>query len=93
MKYRGRTEIVCQLLQIARDDDISCAKFKILYKPFLSYAQLEFLKLMTDNELLRYEPETQRYKITEKGFRLLQIYYEGHHVMKEQSFHLTENES
>jgi predicted transcriptional regulator len=93
MKLSSRTEIICTLLKIARDDDISRAKFKILYKPFLGYAQLQYLKVMTDNDLLQYEPKTQRYKITEKGFRFLEIYNEARNVLKEQSFLLRENES
>ena len=74
MQNRDRTEIIRQVLDIANGpEDIT--KTKIMYKVFLSYKQLkDYLALLTENDLLRYDSPTHTYKSTEKGFRLLQFY-------------------
>jgi predicted transcriptional regulator len=75
MKYRSRTEIVFQILDIAKVNDKGMTKSKIMYKAFLNYIQLkEYLTVLTDNGLLEYNSHTQRFKTTEKGHRFLQIY-------------------
>jgi predicted transcriptional regulator len=74
MKYRSRTEIVSMIL-----DSIGpgTTKTKIMYKAYLSYAQLkEYLSYMEQNELIAYEEGTQVYKITEKGRKLMHLYEE-----------------
>ena len=49
-------------------------KTKIMYKAFLSFAQLkEYLAMLTQNGLISYE-DSQKYRTTEKGLRMLQIY-------------------
>ncbi len=85
MKYRSRTEIVYQILQIAKTEGDGAARTKIMYKAFLSYAQLrEYLTVMTDNDLLQFESDTQRFKITEKGLRFMSIYDQIGTVMEQQ---------
>ncbi len=43
-------------------------KTKIMYKAFLSFAQLkEYLLILSQNDLLQYEEITQVYKTTTKG--------------------------
>jgi PleD family two-component response regulator len=55
-----------------------------MYKVFLSYEQLkQYLTILTDNYLLRYDEETQTLKITEKGVWFLQIYNEIVNVMSQ----------
>jgi predicted transcriptional regulator len=50
-------------------------KTKIMYKAFLSYAQLkEYLAVLIENGLIEYEDVRQLYRTTEKGLHLLQIY-------------------
>jgi predicted transcriptional regulator len=73
MQYRDRTEIIRQILDIANGaEDIT--KTKIMYRAFISYHQLkEFLTLLTERDLLRYDSITNTYKTTEIGFRLLQL--------------------
>ena len=73
MQYRDRTEIIRQILNIANGaEDIT--RTKIMYKAFLSYNQLkDYLALLTERDLLRYDSITQTYKTTEKGIRLLQL--------------------
>ena len=73
MKYRSRTEIVGLILEAANGG--GATKTKIMYKAFLSFAQLrEYLTMLQDNGLIEYEGGKQTYRTTEKGMRLLQIY-------------------
>ena len=74
MKYRSRTEIVCNILDAANG---RATKTKIMYKAFLSYAQLrEYLSVLIENNLLEYLDGTQTYKTTEKGLNFLKIHNE-----------------
>ena len=70
MKNRSRTEIVSNILDAANG---GATKTKIMYKAFLSYAQLrEYLSVLIENNLLSIEG-TQIYKTTEKGLYFLKI--------------------
>ncbi len=72
--YRTRTEIAAQILQAANDHN-EITKTKIMYKAFLTYAQLqEYLAILIQNGLLEYLSATKSYKTTEKGLRFLKIY-------------------
>ena len=74
MKYRSRTEIVSMILEAANG---GATKTRIMYKAFLSYAQLrEYLSVLMENNLLEYLEGTQTYKTTEKGFNLLRMHNE-----------------
>ena len=74
MKYRSRTEIVSMILEAANG---SATKTRIMYKAFLSYAQLkEYLSVLIENNLLEYLEGVQTYKTTEKGFNLLKMHNE-----------------
>ena len=74
MKYRSRTEIVSMILEAANG---GATKTKIMYKAFLSYAQLkEYLSVLIENNLLEYLEGLQTYKTTEKGFNLLKMHNE-----------------
>jgi len=71
MKYRSRTDITGLILEAANG---GANKTKIMYKAFLSFAQLkEYLAMLTQNGLISYE-DSQKYRTTEKGLRMLQIY-------------------
>ena len=73
MKYRNRIDIISQILKIANGGGIT--RTKIMYRGLLSYAQIkEYLMLLTEKELLRYDKETQTFRTTEKGLRFLDIY-------------------
>jgi predicted transcriptional regulator len=73
MKYRSRTEIVGLILEAANGG--GATKTKIMYKAFLSFAQLrDYLTTLQDNGLIEYEGGKQTYRTTEKGMRLLVIY-------------------
>jgi predicted transcriptional regulator len=46
-----------------------------MYKANLSYAQLKkYLIVLTENNFLRYDLDTQTFKTTEKGLRFLETY-------------------
>jgi predicted transcriptional regulator len=74
VKYRSRTEIVAMILEAANG---GATKTKIMYKAFLSYAQLrEYLSVLIENNLLEYLDGTQTYKTTEKGLNFLTMHSE-----------------
>ena len=74
MKYRSRTEIVSMILEAANGE---ATKTKIMYRAFLSYAQLrEYLSVLIENSLLEYLEGNQKYKTTEKGLNLLKMHNE-----------------
>jgi predicted transcriptional regulator len=52
-------------------------KTRIMYKAFLSYAQLkEYLSVLLENNLMEYLEGSQSYKTTEKGLNLLKLHNE-----------------
>jgi predicted transcriptional regulator len=72
MKYRSRTEIVGNILEAANG---GATKTKIMYKAFLSYAQLkEYLSVLIENNLIEYRDGAQTYKTTEKGLNYLKMH-------------------
>lgn len=72
MKYRSRTDIVATILEAANGGS---TKTKIMYKAYLSYAQLkEYLSVLVQNDLLSFEKGTQTYKTTSKGLQFLKTY-------------------
>jgi predicted transcriptional regulator len=74
VKYRSRTEIVAMILEAANG---GATKTKIMYKAFLSYAQLrEYLSVLIENNLLEYLDGSQTYKTTEKGLTFLKMHNE-----------------
>jgi len=72
MKYRNRTDIAALILDAA---DGGAGKTKIMYRAFLSYAQLkEYLDILLENDLLRCQDGEQIFSITEKSIRSLKLY-------------------
>lgn len=72
MKYRSRTDITSQVLEAANG---GATKTMIMYKAYLSYAQLkEYLSMMLVNDLLEYNEGEHRYKTTEKGMQFVEAY-------------------
>ena len=73
VRHRSRTDILAQILEAVADG--GAAKTKIMYKAFMSYAQLkEYLIVMLSNDLLNYVEGEKLFRITEKGKRFLDIY-------------------
>ena len=82
MKYRSRTEITVLILEAANG---GATKTKIMYKSFLSYAQLkEYFTMLIENGLIEYEEKIlDIYRTTEKGLRLLKIYNQIEEIVPE----------
>lgn len=58
MKYRSRTEIVRQILDTAKEDSDGVTKTKIMYKSYLSFAQLkDYLAMLLESGLIEHVPE------------------------------------
>ena len=65
-------DIIAQLLDAARD---GTTKTKMMYKAMLSHGQLkEYLQMLTDNNLIRYDKANQRFITTQKGYQFLKGY-------------------
>lgn len=70
MKYRSRSDIVGLILEAANG---GATKTKIMYKSYLSFAQMkDYLAMLTEQGLFEYEVG-QKFRTTAKGLRLLQI--------------------
>jgi predicted transcriptional regulator len=73
MKYRSRTDIVGSILEATNGG--RATKTKIMYKAFLSFAQLkEYLRDLLQNDLIEFEEGHKTYATTAKGIQLLQIF-------------------
>jgi predicted transcriptional regulator len=89
--YRTRTEIAAQILQAANGHD-EITKTKIMYKAFLTYAQLqEYLATLIQNGLLEYLDGTKSYKTTEKGLKFLNMYEQMEELMTERNLPKIQN--
>ena len=72
MKYRNRTVITAQILEIAASGPVT--KTVIMYKAFLSYIQLkEYLSTLMENGLIKHIPANDKYITTEKGLKVLKM--------------------
>lgn len=70
MKYRSRTDIIQIILQSATT---GATKTRIMYRAYLSYAQVkEYLSFLVERDLVRLEEGSGLYKLSEKGMRLLE---------------------
>lgn len=84
MKKRSRTEIIYQILQILLRDRNGVRITEIMYGSFLSFKPVkQYLMLMIHNDLVQYIPETQTFKLTQKGHRFLELYEGVSVVMQE----------
>lgn len=72
MRYRSRTDISAQILEASNG---GTTKTRIMYKAYLSYAQLkEYLSVLMENGLLEREEGTQLYRTSAKGMAFLRTY-------------------
>lgn len=72
MKYRSRNDIVSQILQSANG---GTTKTKIMYKAYLSYAQLkEYLAALSESGLIEFAQEEKLYRTTAKGMNFIRMY-------------------
>ena len=71
MKYRSRTELASHILEAANG---GATKTMIMYKAFLSYAQLkEYLRMLIEYGLLARDIQAENYRTTNKGMKFLEI--------------------
>jgi len=74
MKYRSRTDIIAMILQAAMH---GATKTRLMYSAFLSYAQVqEYIKYLTERQLISFEEDTREYKLTAQGLHFLGVYDE-----------------
>ena len=74
MKYRSRTELIRDILKVARNYGNGAGQTQIMYTAFLSHGQMkEYLAILIDNGLLQHDIGNQKFRITEKGLNLLQL--------------------
>ena len=72
MKYRSSTEIIDSMLRSIRS---GATKTHIMYRAYMSYSQLkEYLKLLEERQLIKCEPGSQLYVLTEKGLKFMNAY-------------------
>ena len=82
IKYRSRDEILRSILQYASETE-EIGKTRIMYHSLLSYLQLnQYLNYLLKNELLHHNIENNRYKITDKGLKLLNLYTKMEEMVK-----------
>ena len=82
IKYRSRDEILRSILQYASETE-EIGKTRIMYHSLLSYPQLnEYLNYLLKNELLHHNIGSNRYKITDKGLKLLNLYTKMEEMVK-----------
>jgi predicted transcriptional regulator len=80
MRYRSRTEIVTRILEVVNEGSSSfgnggVSQTTIMFKASLSHIQLhQYLMILTESDLLRYDGQTHTFKTTEKGLSLLKAY-------------------
>jgi predicted transcriptional regulator len=85
MRQRSRTDIIGDILDAANETS-GVGKTKMMYKAFLSYAQLkEYLPVLTENRLLDFDEDAQTFKTTERGLKFLNTYYHIGEAMRIQS--------
>jgi predicted transcriptional regulator len=82
MGYRSRTEIISQILDTANG---GITKTKLMYKVFLSHDQLkEYLAVLTQSDLLRYDFVSRTFMTTNKGLRFLSLYNQIDQLVREE---------
>lgn len=68
------------MLEAAND---GATKTQIMYRSFMSYAQLkQYLSMLEENSLLVHDQKTSEYKTTAKGLKLLKTYNQMSEIMK-----------
>jgi predicted transcriptional regulator len=83
MKYRDKLDIISDILGVASGGGVT--KIKIMYRAFLSYkVSKEYLMMLSENDLIRYDKDTQRFKTTERGLMFLQMHNEMRDMIKKE---------
>jgi predicted transcriptional regulator len=85
-RYRSKVQLIGQILEVvSKSGRQGIAKTRIMYRAVLGYEQLEqLLVLLIENDLLYYDKEMLKFKITEKGILFLQAYNQLNEMLKKQ---------
>ncbi len=82
--YRDRIGIISDILEVAKEDR-GVSKTAIMYKANLSHDQMKYyVRILTENNFLYYDLDTQRLKTTEKGLRVIEAYKRIESMVKAQ---------
>ena len=74
-KHRSRTELIASILGAAASVPEGELSTRIMYRVNTSQKNLkEYLGDLLNFELLEYESNSRRYKITDKGSKFLELY-------------------
>jgi predicted transcriptional regulator len=94
MTARSPMEVVFDILEIADrgsfggnyyEDTDGVIQTEIANKTLLDYNRLkEYLRVLTENDLLSFDSATRKLKITQKGRRFLEIYNNMSDLVKEE---------
>jgi predicted transcriptional regulator len=72
MRYRSRTDVIAQILEVANGGAI---RTKIMYMTFTSYSQVRrYLTILLENGLIEHDNIENKYKTTAKGQKFLNLY-------------------
>jgi predicted transcriptional regulator len=75
MKHRTEEEITALILQVVSNTSNGGTQTIIMYKAYLTFAQLKrFLACLLEKGLIQYREEDRVYTITDKGMHFLQVY-------------------
>ena len=89
MKHRTEEEIAALILEAVVNTNRATQTI-IMYKAYLSYAQLKrFLSSLLEKGLIDYAKEDRLYTITEKGMHFLQVYNQLNQLQLSNSFEST----
>ena len=73
-KSKGRSDVAAAIIETANVED-GALPTAIMYSLRLGWEDtLEYLNLLTENTLLRYDEKKQRYWATDKGLKFLNLY-------------------
>jgi predicted transcriptional regulator len=74
-KYRSRVDILCAILSVSAE---GARKSEIKAYAYVASPQIkEYMNLLLDNDMLKYNTKSRKYYTTEKGHRLTKLYDEA----------------
>jgi predicted transcriptional regulator len=74
MTNRNRHEILASLVRSSINEKHGLGITKLMYSSFLSQAQvMEFVNELVKHDLLSFEPNAKKYKVTDKGMIFVSV--------------------
>jgi|SRR5918994_3214132 predicted transcriptional regulator len=82
--HRDRISIIRDILEVAKVEN-GITKTAIMYNANLSHDQMKnYVRVITENNFLYYDSQTQRFKTTEKGLMVIEAYKRIEDMVKAQ---------